>query len=520
MSTEISTIGVSKVATHCDKLANKIQDLIQGLPGTKSYIYVEIIYMNAVYHGIQGDLETAWYTLSSAIRILQYISVSVDSQVAQRKEELSSEIQARRSMFLNVLIMDSILCFFLDRPPTVSEERFIELQSARVVHQILPSSEGKPGPHEERLHQAKLWQLWTAMNEDAATSFKSKPSPSQIERRYHRLRTSFIDQLPETFSLDHSHTDKHWNLRDTMLNSQRAWLHANVLIIQCGILQDCLLFGHTEIAGMSQDERSMTHQHVKLLANSTSTLRKVLCNIYNLSGSKKGAISILRPFATRSAILAGLSFIYIRSMYGGSRSSRSWPDCQSEDDSSLEACRSHIKDTLTLLTALQCVPAVESERRCLQDILGKIDNLSASDVNANITRDDLIQQRVYEPSLTGGTIRSSDFPLASADLLGGMTAFNAPPSMNDFQGIHNNETWNNKYFSMLLDATSSGKPTQGVTMALNLDDPTPFNIPMFDTNTSNSTPSTSDQHWENNIGPISHDVTSEGLLNDDVNIFV
>lgn len=519
---QILAIGIPKVATHCDKLANRIQDLIQGLPGTKSPICVQIIYLDAFYHLIQGQLETAWYTLSSAIRIVQYIGVNVNPQGAQNKEKLRSEIQSHHFMILNVLIMDSILCFFLDRPPTVSEKCFIELQSAGVVYQINPSLESEPGPYNERILQAKLWHLWTAMKEDGGTSSKSKSIPAQVEQRYRRLRRSFIDQLPNAFNLDHP--DKQWDYQNLMLKYQRGWLHINILMVQCGILQDSLLLDHAELACMSHGDRSMTHQHVKLLASSTSALREALSSLHSLSGSTKGAISILRPFVTRSAILAGLSFITIRGMHAGSRSSRSWPDYHSEDAISLEACKSHIQETLTLFMASQGVPSAENEMKSLQAILGRIEDLSAGGEDFNGMRNDLNLQQFFEPSLIGGALgslsKSPDFPLlASSDFFDSIATFTGPPSMNGFQGAQNNDMWNSNYLSIFFDATDSKKPVQGAAMALNLDRPTPFNMPMFDIGTGDSTSSTGEYHWEGNIESIALDTTREGLLNDNANLF-
>ncbi|KAE8838016.1 hypothetical protein PTNB73_03976 [Pyrenophora teres f. teres] len=515
---EITVIGTSKVATHCDKLASRIQALIQGLLGNKSCIYVHIIHLDALYHTIKGQLETAWYTLSSAVRIVQYMGVNVNSQRSQRKEEFRCEVQAPHFIFLNVLIMDAVLCFFLDRPPTVSKKRFIELQSAGVVHQILPSHESEPGSYDERILQAKLWQLWTAMKEEVETPSNSDSIPAQVEQRYQRLRKSFIDQLPKAFSL--VHPDKQWDQRNPMLKYQRNLLHANILMVQCGILQDSLLLGHTDIVEMSQSEKSLTHQHIRLLASSASTLRGVLCCIYSLSGPTKGAISILRPFAIRSAILAGLSFMIIRSMDASNTSSRSWPDYHSEDTISLEACKSHIQDTLTLLTASQGVPSAENEMRSLQAILGRIEELGTINANASVSREETSQQQFYEQSLISGTMTSPDFSLASADLLDGMPTSIASPSMNGFPGFRNDDVWISNYLSTLLDEAGSSKPMQGGAMALNLDRSTPFSMPMFDTSTSNSTPSTRDHHWENNIGSIDRETNCEGLLNDNANLFI
>lgn len=53
-------------------------------------------------------------------------------------------------------------------------------------------------------------------------------------------------------------SDKQCDQQNLMLKSQRNWLHANILMVQCDILQDSLSLGHTEIAQMSQEERSMT----------------------------------------------------------------------------------------------------------------------------------------------------------------------------------------------------------------------------------------------------------------------
>ena len=515
---EILAIGTSKVATHCDQLANRIQELIQGLPVARSSMFAQIIYLNAFYQSIQGQLETAWYTLGSAIRILQLISANVNTYGVQRKEELTSEFQTRHAMFLNVLVLDSALCFFLDRPPTVSEKRFIEFQSAGVNYQTNPSLESEPGPYDERLLQAKLWKLWTAMKEEIETCSKSGSIPAQVEQRYQRLRRSFIDQLPNAFSLDHP--DKQWDQQNLMLKYQRDWLHANTLMIQCSILQDSLLLGHTETAEMGHSERSMAYQHVKLLASSTLTLREVLCSIYSIFGFTKGAISILRPYATRSAILAGLSFIITRSMQASSRSSRSWPDHNPEDNLSFEACRSHIQDTLTLLRASQGVPSVESEMKSLQAILARIEQLNTSDAEISMMRNGPSPQQCYEQASIGGAIRSPDFPLASADLLDSITTFNAPQSIHSFPNAQNDDAWDSNYLSMLLSATGPGKPVQSFTTELNLDRSTSFNMPMFDTSTSNSTPSTGEQHWENSIGPIALNTTHEGILNDNGKLFI
>ncbi|KAF2127852.1 hypothetical protein P153DRAFT_423864 [Dothidotthia symphoricarpi CBS 119687] len=456
MNKQILAIGISEVSTHCDKLANRIQDLIQGMPGTKSTIYVQIIYLDAVYHSIQGHIETAWYKLSSAIRIVQHIGVNVNPQGAQHNGGLKSEIQAHHLMFLDVLIMDSILCFFLDRPPTVSEKRFIDLQSAEVGYHTNPRLESEPSLYTELMLQAKLWQLWTAMKEeDGGATFKSKSIPTQVEQRYRRLKRSFIDQLPNAFNLDHP--DKQWDQQNLILKHQREWLHVNILMVQCGILQDSLLLDQAALAGMSQSERSMTHKHVKLLANSTAALREALSSLHSLSGFAKGAIAILQPFATRSAILAGLSFINIRSMHAGSRPSRSWPDYQSEDAISLKACKSHIHETLISLMASQDDPSSANETKSLQAILGRMDDLSARDVNIDVIRNDLTPQQFSDQSLIGGSLgESPNFPLlATSDFVDRPASFTSPPSMYEFEEIQNNNMQNNDYLSMFFDITNS-----------------------------------------------------------------
>lgn len=40
--------------------------------------------------------------------------------------------------------------------------------------------------------------------------------------------------------------DKQWDQQNLMLKSQRNWLHANILMVQCDILQDSLSLGHTD----------------------------------------------------------------------------------------------------------------------------------------------------------------------------------------------------------------------------------------------------------------------------------
>lgn len=494
---QIIAIGTSKVAAHCDQLAHRIQTLIQDLPGTKSVLNVQIIYLEAFYHSIQGQLETAWYTLSNAIRIIQYIGINANPQGVQITEQLSSDAQSRHLVFMNVLIMDSILCFFLDRPPTVTEKHFIELQSVRAFHQNNTNLASELGPCTERILQAKLWQIWTSMKENSG-SRKSKSIPSQVEHRYRRFRESFIDQLPSAFNLDHP--DTQWDRENSMLIYQRQWLHVNVLMVQCGILQDSLLLGHAETMGLSEHERSMTNQHVKLLARNTSALREVFSSLYSLSGSTKGATSILRPFVIRSAILAGLSFISIRSMQAGSRSSRSWPDFHSEESISLEACKSHIQETLALLMASSGDSSTENEMRSLQAILARMEDFSAGNVDFDVARNDMNPQQFFEDALIGGAPTMSKTPdfslLASSDLLGSIASFTGPPFMG-----------------------SAFQDFQGLAMAFNLDDSTPFTVPMLDIDTEQSTPSTTEHHSESNISSITLDATCDRLLSDTVNIF-
>jgi hypothetical protein len=345
------------------------------------------------------------------------------------------------------------------------------------------------------------------MKEDGGTSSKSKSIPAQVEQRYRRLRRSFIDQLPNAFNLNHP--DKQWDHQNLMLKYQREWLHVNILMVQCDILQDSLLLDRAELAGMTQGERSMTHQHVNLLASSTSALREILPDLYSLSGSTKGAISILRPFFTRSALLAGLSFIVIRSMHAGSRSSRSWPDYHSEDAMSLEACKSHIQETLNLLMASQGVPSAENEMKSLQAILERIEDLSAGGVDLNVMGNELSPQQFFGQSFIGGALSSlSKSPVT----------FTGPPPTNGFQCAQNNDMRDSNYPSIFFDATGTTEPVQGAAVELNLDRTTPSNMPMFDIGTGESTPSTGEHHWESIIGSIGLNNSWEGFLYENANV--
>jgi hypothetical protein len=268
-----------------------------------------------------------------------------------------------------------------------------------------------------------------------------------------------------------------------------------------------LSLGHTEIAQMSQHERSMTYRHVKLLVRNLLALREVLCDIYSLSGSTKGAISVLRPFATRSAILTGLSFITIRSIHADSGRSRSWSDCSPEGILSLEACRSHINNAMALLMALQGAPAVENEMRSLQAISRRIEDLGISNIESNAVPNDSGQQQFYEQTLMGDAMRNPDFPLASVHLFDSVEAFNAPLPMDGFQCMGDNDLWNSNHLPLMFDSTGSN----GATTALNLDRPLPLDMPMFDTSNSFITQAS---HWESNVGSFALDPTREGLLSE------
>jgi hypothetical protein len=484
MNQDILEIRISKVVTHCDKLAHRIQDLVDSLPGTKSSLYAQITYLNAVYHWIQGRIETAWYTLGNAIRIVQYIGVDLNSQIGQLGKESRSEVKAHHSMCLNLLIIDSTLCFFLDRPPTISEKLLIELQSAGLIYHTASRLESEPDPSDERLILAGLWQHWTALKENIEVSSKSESIPARVEQQYHRLKESFIDQLPNAFSMDHP--DKQWDQQNGMLKFQRNWLHANILMVQCDILQGSLSLGHTEITEMGQDERSMAYRHVKLLARHILSLREVLCDIYSVSGSTKGAISVLRPFATRSAILTGLSFITIRSIHADNGRWRSSSGCGPEDILSLEACRSHINNAMALLMALQGAPAVENEVRSLQAILRRIEDLGISHIESNAVPNASCQREFYKESLMGDTLRSPDFLRAYAEQFDGVEAFNALQPMNEFQSVENNHLWGSDYHAMSFEM-GLNEPVQGTTTALSLDPSMPLKIPMFDTSTNVAT---------------------------------
>lgn len=281
-------------------------------------------------------------------------------------------------------------------------------------------------------------------------------------------------------------SDKQCDQQNLMLKSQRNWLHANILMVQCDILQDSLSLGHTEIAQMSQEERSMTYGHVNLLARTLLALREVLCEIYSVSGSTKGAISILRPFATRSAILAGLSFITLRSIHTDSGRSRSRFDCGQEAAMSLDACRSHINNAMALPMALQGAPSVESDIGSLQAILRRVEDLEISNIKFNAVPNAFGQQEFYKESFAGGVIKNPDSLRPYAEHFDGVEAFNAPLPMNEFQSIENNHLWNSNYLPMLLESMGLSEPVQGTTTALYqyLDLSMPLEMPIFDTSTN------------------------------------
>jgi hypothetical protein len=264
---------------------------------------------------------------------------------------------------------------------------------------------------------------------------------------------------------------------------------------------------------MSQHERSMTHRHVKLLARKLLALREVLCDIYSLSGSTKGAIFALRPFATRPAILAGLSFITICSVHSDSSRSRSWSGSGQEDILPLEACRSHINNAMALLMALQGAPMVEDEMRSLQAILRRIEDLGISNIESNAVPNASVQQQLTEQALMGDAMRNPDCPLASVHLFDSVEAFNASLPMDSFQCMEDNDLWNSNRLPTMFDSTSSN----GATTALNLDRPMPLDMPMFDTSTNFNTQAS---HWGSNVGSFALNLTYEDLRSENPTLCV